>query len=139
MRAKVRGARVVSWMSGGGGSLYQGAHAFSAIKIKPIFHWKLGSRWLPNATEINAKNMKCTRPTQEFCIGTQRNLYSTDLHLGFTSGKMQIWVLHRVNEIRGSALAPRYQHVGIPNAKFCRGGIAQRHPPTPGILRHSGI
>ena len=31
--------------------------------IKPIFHWKLGLRWLQNADEINTKNMKCTCPT----------------------------------------------------------------------------
>ena len=28
--------------------------------LKPIFHQKLGSRWLPNANEIYTKNMKCT-------------------------------------------------------------------------------
>ena len=28
--------------------------------LKPIFHWKWGSRWLPNANEINTKRMKCT-------------------------------------------------------------------------------
>ena len=58
--------------------------------FKPIFHWKLGSRWLPNANEINTKNMKCTWPTPEFCVGTQRNLYSTGLRLGFALGKTQI-------------------------------------------------
>ena len=31
--------------------------------LKPIFHWKLGLRWLQNANEINTKNMKCTCPT----------------------------------------------------------------------------
>ena len=34
--------------------------------------------------------MKCTWPTPEFCVGTQRNLYSTGLRLGFASGKTQI-------------------------------------------------
>ena len=58
--------------------------------LKPIFHWKLGSHWLPNANEINTKNMKCTCPTPEFCVGTQRNLYSTGLRLGLASGKTQI-------------------------------------------------
>ena len=90
----------------------------SPERLKPIFHWKLGSRWLPNANEINTKNMKCTWPTPEFCIGTQRNLYSTGLRLGFASGKTQIL---------GFALAPRYQHVCIPNAKFWRRGYC----PTP--------
>ena len=59
-------------------------------KLKPIFHWKLGSHWLPNANEINTKYMKCTLPTPEFCVGTQHNLYSTGLHLGFALGKTQL-------------------------------------------------
>ena len=32
--------------------------------FKPIFHRKLRLRRLPNANEINTKNMKCTCPTQ---------------------------------------------------------------------------
>ena len=63
---------------------------FFLFVLKPIFHWKLGSRWLPNANEINTKNMKCTWPTPKFCVGTQRNLHSTGLRLGFASGKTQI-------------------------------------------------
>ena len=51
-----------------------------------------------------------------FAFGTQRNLYSIDLRLGFASG---------VTLILGFALGVkqifaffRYQHVGFPNAKF---------------------
>ena len=33
----------------------------------------------------------------------------------------------------------RYQHVGIPNAKYRVGGIVQRKPPTREVLRCSGI
>ena len=33
------------------------------VNLKPIFHQKLGSRWLPNANETYTKNMKCTCPT----------------------------------------------------------------------------
>ena len=40
--------------------------------------------------------------------------------LGFASGKTQI---------RGFVLAPRYQHVGIPKAKFWR--RVHCHTPTP--------
>ena len=66
-----------------------GSRARSNFKrLKPIFHWKLGS--IPNANEINTKNMKCTCPTPEFCVGTQRNLYSTGLLLGMALGKTQI-------------------------------------------------
>ena len=36
--------------------------------LKPIFHWELGLRWLPNANEINTKNMKCTWPTRKCCL-----------------------------------------------------------------------
>ena len=118
--------------------------------LKPIFHWKLGSRWLPNANEINTKNMKCTWPTPEFCIGTQRNLYSTRLRLGlasgktqilrFASGKTQILGLRQVKrKLEGShwlqdtnMLVSQMQNSGV-------GGIAQHQPPAPGILRRSGI
>ena len=34
----------------------------STFQLKPIFHWKLGLCWLPNANEIKTKNMKCTWP-----------------------------------------------------------------------------
>ena len=58
--------------------------------LKPIFHWKWASHWLPDANEIYTQKMKCTWPMPEFCVRTQRNLYSTGLHLGFASGKTQI-------------------------------------------------
>ena len=50
----------------------------------------MGLRWLPHANEINTKQMKCTWPTPDFCVGTQCNLYSTGLRLGFESGKTQL-------------------------------------------------
>ena len=31
------------------------AATWCCLSLKPIFHWKLGLRWLPNANEINAK------------------------------------------------------------------------------------
>ena len=90
----------------------------AAVSIKPIFHWKWGSRWVPNANETYTKNMKCTWPTPAFCVGTQRNLYSTGWRWGLASGKTQILALGK---------AKIYQHVGISNAKFWRRG----HCPTP--------
>ena len=100
------------------------------LGLKPIFHWKLGSRWLPNTNEINTKNMKCTWPMPEFCVGTQHNLYSTSLRLGFVSGKTLILGFASGKmQIRWLALAPRYQHVDIPNAKFWRRGYCPM--PTP--------
>ena len=32
------------------------------INIKAMFHQKQGSRWVPNANEIDTNNMKCTYP-----------------------------------------------------------------------------
>ena len=58
--------------------------------LKPIFHWKWGSHWLPNANEIYTKKKKCTWPTPEFCVGTQRHLYSTDWRRGLALGLTQI-------------------------------------------------
>ena len=54
-----------------------GHHICEEAYIKPIFHRKLGLRWLQNAKEINTKNMKCTCPTPAPTPGTQRHLYST--------------------------------------------------------------
>ena len=56
--------------------------------VKPIFHWKLGLRWLPNANEINTKihEIYMANACPNFPFGTQRNLYSTDLHWGFALG-----------------------------------------------------
>ena len=98
--------------------------------LKPIFHWKWGSRWVPNANEIYTKNMKCTWPMPAFCVGTQCNLYSTGLRLGFTSSKTQIlgFALAKT-QIKRFVLAPIYQHVGISNAKFWRQGRCPA--PTP--------
>ena len=59
---------------------------YFVYSVKPIFHWKLGLRWVPNANEINTKNMKCTWPTQEICIWYRLNLYSTDSRWGFALG-----------------------------------------------------
>ena len=67
--------------------------------------------------EIYTKNMKCTWPTPAFCVGTQRNLYSTDWRRGMALGMTQILALGN---------AKIYQHVGIFNAKFWRRG----HCPT---------
>ena len=81
-------------------------------KIKPIFHWKRGSRWVPNANEIYTKNMKCTLPTPVFCIGTQRNLYSTDWRWGLTSRKTQILALGNAKIYQRKILASG----ALPNA-----------------------
>ena len=86
----------------------------SVITLKPIFHWKLGSHWLPNANEINTQKMKCTWPMQEFAFGTQHILYSTDLRWGFALGDANFHLTQVISSVF------RYQHVGIGNAKFWR-------------------
>ena len=55
--------------------------------------------WLPNANEINTKNMKCTWPMKKFAFGTQRHLYSTDLYLvsRLASGVTQIFAFLDTN------------------------------------------
>ena len=58
--------------------------------LKPIFHRKLGLRWLQNAKEINTKKMKCTCPTPAPTPEAQRHLYSTDWRRGLASGLTQI-------------------------------------------------
>ena len=64
--------------------------SFITKQLKPIFHRKLGSRWVPNANEIYTQKKKYTWPTPAFCVGTQRNLYSTDWRRGLASGLTQI-------------------------------------------------
>ena len=58
--------------------------------LKPIFHQKLGSRWVQTQMKSTQKNMKYTWPTPAFCVGTQRQLYSTDWRRGLASGLTQI-------------------------------------------------
>ena len=80
------------------------------------------------------KNMKFTCPTWKFCVGTQRNLYSTGLRLGFASGKNVKNVRHPTPEIPTCwyILLWVTQNSGV----LC---TAQRQPPAPGILRSGGI
>ena len=89
-------------------------------QLKPTFHWKWGSHWVPNANEIYTKNIKCTWPTPVFCVWTQRKLYSTDWRRGLASGKTQILALGN---------AKIYQHVVNSNAKFWRWGALPNANP----------
>ena len=59
---------------------------------------------LPNANEMDTKNMKCTWPTRDQTPRTQRKLYSTGWRWGLASGITQILALGN---------AKIYQHVGI--------------------------
>ena len=44
----------------------------------------------PMRMKSTQKKKKCTWPKPEFCVGTQRHLYSTDWRRGLASGLMQI-------------------------------------------------
>ena len=102
----------------------------SQATVKPIFHWKLGLRWLPNANEINTKNMKCTWPTPEFCVGTN----ATYLPLAC------VWISRLVKrKFRGLRWLQDTNMLVSPTPNSGVGGIAQRQTPMPGILRSSGI
>ena len=88
------------------------------MSLKPIFHWKWGLRWLPNANEIYTKKMKCTWPLKKFAFWTQRHLYSTDWRRGLASEVTQITPDARV--CIGSKIQTM-QNSGV-------GGTAQRQP-----------
>ena len=92
--------------------------------LKPIFHWKWGSRWVTNANEIYTKNMKYTWPTPAFCVGANANFrFGAG---GLASGNANFHISDT------NMLVSPTQNSGI-------GGIAQRQPPMPGILRSGGI
>ena len=103
---------------GGGVTVCPCARVCCSLVLKAHIPLEMGFHWIPNANEIYTKNMKCTWPTPVFCVGIQRNLYSTDWHWGLALGKTQISALGN---------AKICQHVGISNAKFWRRG----HCPMP--------
>ena len=80
--------------------------------------------------------MKYTWPTPAFSVGTQRNLYSTDWRRGLALG---------LTQVLGLALGNANFHIldtnmlVSPTQNSVVGGIAQRQPPTPGILHSGGI
>ena len=103
--------------------------------------------WLPNANEIYTKKKKCTWPTPEFCVGSQGHLYSTDWRRGLASGliKFKFGVGGLAS---GNAKKLHQLMQNIPTCWYILhwvtqnsgvGCIAQRQPPTPGILRSGGI
>ena len=56
------------------------------INLKPIFHWKLRSRWLPNANEIDTNNIKYTCPTRAPMPGDPMQPIFHWLALGLRAG-----------------------------------------------------
>ena len=109
----------------------------STVIVKPIFHWKLALCWVPNANEINTKSMKCTWATQDFCVGDPTQPIFHCLPLGFGLGPTQI--LSFASGEKGLRWLQDTNMLVSPTQNSGVRGIAQRQPPTPGILCRSGI
>ena len=103
-------------------------------QIKPIFHCKLGSRWVPKANEMSTNNMKCTWPTQKFCVGDPTQPIFHWLALGFCVGGNAnfIFCIGCNAFLDTNMLLSQTRNCGI-------GGISQRQDPTQMVLRRSGI
>ena len=68
-----------------------GNHIFLVKKSKVHIPQETGFALATKANEINKQTKKCTLPTRKnLALGTQCNLYSTDLRWGVASGVMQI-------------------------------------------------
>ena len=100
--------------------------------LKPIFHWKLCSRWLPNASESDTNNMKSTWPMQEFCIGDPTR---PTFHL-FTLGVCSVGNANFSFCVGGNANFSvfRYQDVGISNAKLLHSGYCPTRRPNASVF-----
>ena len=96
-----------------------------AKRLSPIFHWKLGSRWLPNANEIDTNK-------HEMYMANARNLRlgPNATYIPLICGGVLRWVMQILKFALGLMqffCVFRYQHVGISNAKLWRWGSK----PTP--------
>ena len=101
---------------------------YTPINLKPIFHCKLGSRWVTYANEMSTNNMKDTWPTRKFCVGdpTQPTLYW--LSLGFCVGGNATFMFCAGGNANCSIF--KYQHVGIPNRKLWGWGSKPMRGPN---------
>ena len=105
------------------------------LTVKPIFHWKLGSLWLPNVNEINTKNMKCTRPTSVPRIGDPTPPIFHLLALG-----VGVWGNANFSVPVGVILALLDTNMLVSSMQNCGvGGLSQREDPTRMVLHRSGI
>ena len=99
--------------------------------VKPIFHWKLCSRRLPNANESDTDNMKSTWPMQKFCVGDPTrpifNLFAMGVCVGCNAN---FSVCFGDNTNVGIF---RCQHVGIPFAKLSCCGYCQMRQPNASV------
>ena len=63
-------------------------------RIKPIFHWKLGSHLVPNANKIDTNNMKSTWPTRAPTRGNPSPPIFHQLTLGLALGDCDLCWVH---------------------------------------------
>ena len=100
-------------------------------KLKPIFHCKLGLRWLPNANEINTKNMKCTWPTPAPFVGDPTPPIFHLVALGVTQILAFAFGLTQILEFLDTNM------LVYPTRNCGVGGLSQRQDPTQMVLRRS--
>ena len=96
--------------------------------LKPIFYWKLGLRWLPNANEINTKKKKCTWPMPAPRVGDPTPPIFHLLALGVGVGgnanfSVHIGVMQILAFLDTNILVSPTQNCGV-------GGLSQREDPT---------
>ena len=109
----------------------------NVYKLKPVFHCKLGSRWLLNANEMSTNNMKSTWPMQTISIGDPMHPIFHLFTLGFALVVTQIFaftlgVTQFFAFLDTSMLASPTQNSRVR-------GIAQHDCLTRVFSRHSGI
>ena len=85
---------------------------------------------------MSTKNLKCTWPMPKCCVGDPKQPIFHWLALGFCIGG-NINFMFRVGGNANLSVF-RYQHVGIPNAKFHIGVLGQCKDPTQVFLGRSG-
>ena len=97
-------------------------------RVKPVFHWKLGSHWVPTVRELEVKNMKSSCPMPAPRVRDPTPPISHLLALGVGVGGNANFSVR----VGGNAnfISFRYQHVGIPNAKLWRWGSKPTQGPN---------
>ena len=100
-----------------------------SYSIKPIFHRKLHSRWLPNANGMDKNNMKCTWSTRD----PKRPLFHLLAlsRLGVTMGKLGVALGPQgFQDTNMLVKATQNRHIG---------GLDQCETPTRVVSLCSGI
>ena len=83
--------------------------------------------------------MKCTWPTQKFCVGDPKQPIFHWLALGFCVGSNANFMFRVGGNTNFIFSVFRYQHVGIPNANLLPWGSQPTKDPTRMVLSRTGI